>query len=142
MHLTPDILLRAYAIGIFPMAEGRQHRELHWIEPERRGILPLDGFHVPRRLRRHLRKRDFEVRCDSAFVEVIQGCAEPGANRRDTWINPTIERLYTDLHRSGFAHSVECWQDGARRMGLETLATWRDAVGFYRALGYQRSEET
>ena len=111
MHLTPEILLRAYAIGIFPMAEGRHHRELHWIEPERRGILPLEGFHVPRKLRRTLRRCEFEVQCNSAFTEVIRGCAEPGENRRDTWINPTIERLYTELHEAGFAHSVECWQD-------------------------------
>ncbi len=118
MQLTPDVLLRAYAIGIFPMAEGRAHADLHWIDPEQRGILPLDGFHISRKLRRRLRRGDFEVRCDTAFGAVIQACAEPNANRRDTWINPTIERLYGDLFQAGFAHSVECWRDGELAGGL------------------------
>ena len=111
MQLTPDVLLRAYAIGIFPMAEGRDRTDLHWIDPELRGILPLDRFHIPRSLRRRVRRGDMEVRCDTAFEAVIRGCAEPSDSRRDTWINPTIEHLYIDLHRSGFAHSVECWRD-------------------------------
>ena len=118
MQLTPDVLLRAYAIGIFPMAEGREHADLHWIDPELRGVLPLDGFHVPRRLRRRLRRGDFEVRCDSAFPEVIRACAEPSASRRDTWINATIEKLYNDLFTAGFAHSVECWREGRLAGGL------------------------
>ena len=118
MQLTPDVLLRAYAIGIFPMAEGRDRSDLHWIDPELRGVLPLDRFHIPRSLRRRIRKGEMEVRCDSAFAEVIRGCAEPSANRRDTWINPTIENLYVDLHRAGFAHSVETWQDGELVGGL------------------------
>ncbi len=118
MHLTPDILLRAYAIGIFPMAEGRQHAELHWIDPEQRGVLPLEAFYAPRKLRRRIRRQDFEVRCDSAFGEVIRACAEPAPNRPDTWINPAIQHLYTELHEMGFAHSVECWQDGALVGGL------------------------
>ena len=118
MQLTPDVLLRAYAIGIFPMAEGREHADLHWIDPELRGVLPLETFHVPRKLRPRLRRGDFEVRCDSAFGEVIRACAEPSANRRDTWINATIETLYNDLFSAGFAHSVECWQDGRMVGGL------------------------
>ena len=116
MQLTPDVLLRAYAIGIFPMAEGREHADLHWIDPELRGVLPLDRFHVPRRLRRRIRRGEFEVRCDSAFAEVIRACAEPSQSRRDTWINATIEKLYNDLFAAGFAHSVECWQ-GDRLVG-------------------------
>ncbi len=111
MELTPDILLRAYAIGIFPMAEGREHRELHWIDPEQRGVLPLDGFHVPRRLRRRIRRDDFDVTCDRAFAQVIESCAEPADNRPDTWINPAIQNLYSELHAMGFAHSIECWQE-------------------------------
>ncbi len=118
MHLTPDVLLRAYAIGIFPMAEGRAHADLHWIDPELRGILPLDAFHVPRKLRRKVRRDEFEIRCDSAFDRVIRACAEPCENRRDTWINPTIEALYIDLFKAGFAHSVECWRDGGLVGGL------------------------
>ena len=122
MHLTPDVLLRAYAIGIFPMAEGRKHTDLHWIDPEMRGVLPLDEFHVPRRLRRRIRRCDFEVRCDTAFAEVIRGCAEPSGSRNDTWINPTIEKLYVDLFNAGFAHSVECWRDGNLVGGLYGVA--------------------
>lgn len=109
MRLTPDLLLRAYAIGIFPMAEGRGHQELHWIDPELRGILPLDGFRMSRKLKARVRRKDFDVRCDTAFAEVIRQCAEPQANRPDTWINPAIEKLYVDLYEAGFAHSVECW---------------------------------
>lgn len=118
MQLTPDLLLRAYAIGIFPMAESRVDPELHWIDPDMRGILPLDKFHVPRKLRAKLRRGDFEVRCDTAFHDVIQGCAEPGENRPDTWINPVIEQLYSELYELGFAHSVECWRDGELAGGL------------------------
>src|SRR3546814_13232183 len=83
MQLTPDLLLRAYAIGIFPMAESRVDPELHWIDPDMRGILPLDGFRLPRKLRARIRRGDFEVRCNSAFQEVIRGCAEPAENRPD-----------------------------------------------------------
>ena len=100
------------------MAEGREHADLHWIDPELRGVLPLERFHVPRKLRRRLRRGDFEVRCDSAFDEVIRACAEPSASRRDTWINATIEKLYNDLFSAGFAHSVECWQEDRLVGGL------------------------
>ncbi|WP_420347263.1 leucyl/phenylalanyl-tRNA--protein transferase [Pelagibius sp.] len=116
MQLTPDLLLRAYAIGIFPMAESRLDPELHWIDPDMRGILPLDRLHVPRKLRAKLRRGIFQVRCNTAFHDVIQGCAEPAENRPDTWINPVIERLYSELHEMGFAHSVECW-DGDSLVG-------------------------
>lgn len=122
MQLTPDLLLRAYAIGIFPMAEGRDHPDLHWIDPETRGILPLERFHLPRSLKRRLRRGDFEVRCDTAFSEVIRACAEATADRPDTWINPTIERLFVELFESGFAHSVETWQDGRLVGGLYGVA--------------------
>ncbi|GAB4237262.1 MAG: leucyl/phenylalanyl-tRNA--protein transferase [Kiloniellaceae bacterium] len=118
MQLTPDLLLRAYAIGIFPMAESRVDPELHWIDPDMRGILPLDGLHVPRKLRAKIRRGVFEVRCNTAFEEVIQGCAEPAENRPDTWINPVIEQLYNELYEMGFAHSVECWRDGELVGGL------------------------
>ncbi len=111
MKLKPELLLRAYAVGIFPMAESRYDSEIHWIDPELRGILPLDDFHIPRRLRRKLRRGDLEVRVNTAFGEVIRECASPAPDRRDTWINPTIEQLYTHLHRMGFAHSVECWRE-------------------------------
>lgn len=116
--LTPEILLQAYASGIFPMAESRHDPELHWIAPKQRGIIPLDGFHVSRALARKIRRRTFAVRVDSAFGAVIEGCAEPSAERRDTWINDTIIDLYTRLHDMGYAHSVECWRDGALAGGL------------------------
>ncbi len=118
MELKPEVLLRAYAVGIFPMAESRLDDEIHWIDPDYRGILPLDSVHVPRRLRRLLRSGSFEIQCNTAFHQVIKGCASPGPGRRDTWINPTIERLYCDLHEMGFAHSVECWQEGLLTGGL------------------------
>jgi leucyl/phenylalanyl-tRNA--protein transferase len=118
MQLTPDLLLRAYAIGIFPMAESRVDPELHWIDPDLRGVLPLDRLHVPRKLRAKIRRGVFEVHCNTAFQEVIRGCAEPAENRPDTWINPVIEQLYNELFEMGFAHSVECWQDGELAGGL------------------------
>ena len=118
MKLKPELLLRAYAVGIFPMAESRYQGDLHWIDPDMRGILPLDGLHVPRRLRRRIRRGDFEVRCNSAFDRVIRCCAMPGPDRSDTWINTTIEELYSELHHMGFAHSVECWRQDQLVGGL------------------------
>ncbi len=122
MQLSPELLLRAYAIGIFPMAESRNAQEIHWIDPDRRGILPLDGLHIPRRLRRRLKSGHFEVRCDTAFGQVIRACALPSPGRKETWINPTIERLYVGLHEMGFAHSVETWRDGRLCGGLYGVA--------------------
>ncbi len=118
IELTPDLLLRAYAAGVFPMAESRGDRDVFWVDPEWRGIIPLDGFHVPKRLRRTIRRDVFEVRCDTAFADVMRGCAEPTADRPDTWISDSILRAYTELHKLGFAHSVECWRDGELVGGL------------------------
>ena len=122
MELSPELLIRAYAIGIFPMAESRGDTDIHWIDPHRRGVLPLDTFHLPRRLRRRVSRGDFEVRCDTAFEEVIQGCAAPTGGRRETWINPAIEQLYIGLHEMGFAHSIECRQGGELVGGLYGVA--------------------
>ena len=116
--LTPELLLQAYAVGIFPMAESAEQEELFWVDPDQRGILPLDGFHMPRRLRKTLRQEVLEVRCDTAFEAVIRGCAEPSADRPKTWINDEIVRLYLALHRRGAAHSVEAWRGGALVGGL------------------------
>ena len=118
MRLTPEILLSAYAAGIFPMAESADDPELFWVEPKRRGILPLDAFHVPRKLRRVVRHGGFAVRVDSAFTAVMQGCAEESDKRPNTWINDEILRLYTALFRQGAAHSVECWRADALVGGL------------------------
>jgi leucyl/phenylalanyl-tRNA---protein transferase len=117
-RLTPQILLRAYAEGLFPMAERRDDPTLYWVSPEHRGILPLDGFHVPRRLARTVRSGRFTVTADQAFAQVMQGCAAPGPGREQSWINEEIFRLYTALAASGHAHSVECWHEGALVGGL------------------------
>jgi leucyl/phenylalanyl-tRNA---protein transferase len=116
--LTPDMLLRAYAVGVFPMAEDRNDPELFWVDPRMRGIIPLTEFHVPRRLRRTIRSGTFAVTYDRAFEAVIEGCAESTRIRPRTWINDNIIDLYSTLHRMGHAHSVECWLDGALMGGL------------------------
>ena len=118
IRLTPDILLAAYAAGIFPMAETADDPELFWVDPHRRGILPLDAFHVPRRLARTVRQRVFEIRCDSAFEAVVRGCAEATEKRPNTWINDEIVRLYGALFARRAAHSVECWRAGGLVGGL------------------------
>jgi len=120
--LTPEMLLHAYAAGIFPMARGRDDPRMYWVDPEQRGILPLETFHIPHRLRRTLRRGEFDIRCDSAFEAVIRACGEPTPERPDTWINEPIVRLFVDLHQRGLAHSVEAWQDGQLVGGLYGLA--------------------
>ena len=108
LRLTPEILLAAYAAGVFPMAESADDPELFWVDPHHRGILPLDAFHVPRRLARLIRQDKFSVSCDGAFEEVIRSCAEATEKRPNTWINDEIVRLYAALFDRGAAHSVEC----------------------------------
>ncbi|MCH7942541.1 MAG: leucyl/phenylalanyl-tRNA--protein transferase [Proteobacteria bacterium] len=117
-ELTPDDLLRAYANGMFPMAEQRDDPNLYLFDPEVRGIIPLDSFHVPRRLARRVRSGRFELRIDSAFAAVIEACAEARPGRRETWINQKILGLYGALHERGAAHSVESWRDGKLVGGL------------------------
>lgn len=119
--LTSDLLLRAYAMGIFPMARSRHDPRLYWIDPDQRGILPLEQFHLPRSLRKVLSKGVFELRCDTAFEDVMIGCAESTGDRPDTWINDEIVRLFIELHRLGIAHSVETWLDGRLAGGLYGL---------------------
>ena len=120
--LTPELLLRAYAAGIFPMAESSDDPELFWVDPVRRGVLPLDGFHLPRRLARTVRANRFAISCDRDFVRVMQGCAEPTSERPQTWINEEILRLYAALHERGAAHSVEARIEGALVGGLYGVA--------------------
>jgi leucyl/phenylalanyl-tRNA--protein transferase len=117
-RITPELLLRAYAEGVFPMAERRDANELYWVSPERRGIIPLDNFHVARRLARTVRSDCFAVTHDLAFDEVMRACAEPATGREQTWINCEILRLYSILHASGHAHSIECWSGGKLVGGL------------------------
>jgi leucyl/phenylalanyl-tRNA--protein transferase len=118
LRLTPEILLTAYAAGIFPMAESADDPELFWVDPRRRGILPLDAFHVPHKLRRTVRRGVFEIRCDTAFAAAIRACAEATEKRANTWINDEIVQLYVALFARGAAHSVESWQDGRLVGGL------------------------
>ena len=122
MRLTPEILLAAYAAGIFPMGESADDPELFWVDPRRRGILPLETFHVPRRLRRVVRQGGFEIRCDSAFEDVIRSCAEATEKRPNTWINDEIVRLYAGLFARGAAHSVETWHQDTLVGGLYGVA--------------------
>jgi leucyl/phenylalanyl-tRNA--protein transferase len=116
--ITPQILLRAYAAGIFPMAESAEDNALYWVEPEERGIIPLDGLKVSYSLRKSVRKRLFDVRIDTDFAAVIAECAAKTADRKSTWINNRIRSLYIQLHKMGCCHSVECWQDGKLVGGL------------------------
>ncbi|WP_458761127.1 leucyl/phenylalanyl-tRNA--protein transferase [Afipia sp. TerB] len=115
-EITPDVLLRAYACGIFPMAETADDPSIFWVDPEWRGIIPLDGFHISSRLARTVRSDAFRVTVDFAFKQTIAGCAEPQAGREDTWINRRILDLYLALHAAGHCHSVEVW-DGEDLVG-------------------------
>lgn len=108
MRLTAEHLLRGYAMGIFPMAQSRDDPEVHWVDPRRRGVLPLDGFHISRSLARRIRRGGYAATADTAFAEVLRACAD----RDETWINPVIFGLYMDLHRAGFAHAQEIWRGG------------------------------
>jgi leucyl/phenylalanyl-tRNA--protein transferase len=109
VELTPEVLLKAYACGIFPMAESADDAALYWVEPERRGILPLDEFHIPLRLARTVRADRFTVVCDRDFDAVIAGCAEPRPGRARTWINTRIRNLYRGLYDVGHCHTVEAY---------------------------------
>lgn len=111
MEITPQLLLRAYSCGLFPMADSADDPEIFWVEPEHRGILPLDAFHIPKSLAKVCRQNRFDIRIDTAFNAVVDGCAEPAPGRTKTWINRTIRELYGQLHEIGHAHSVEAWRD-------------------------------
>ncbi|MDP3746779.1 MAG: leucyl/phenylalanyl-tRNA--protein transferase [Phenylobacterium sp.] len=111
-------LLDCYARGVFPMADAREDDRVFLIDPEKRGVLPLAGFHVSRRLARTIRAEPFEIRIDAAFSQVVELCAAATPGRTETWINGVIERLYGDLFELGHAHSVECWKDGRLVGGL------------------------
>ncbi|MDX8354471.1 leucyl/phenylalanyl-tRNA--protein transferase [Cognatiyoonia sp. IB215182] len=107
--LTPELLLQAYQVGIFPMSEGRNDPEVFWVDPKMRGVFPLDGFRISRSLAKTMRRGHFMVTADAAFLDVMRGCAD----RDETWINDTIIELYSALFAEGYAHSVEVWEDGA-----------------------------
>jgi len=119
--VTPSLLLRAYSCGIFPMAESADDPTLYWVEPRMRGVLPLDRFHLPRRLARTVRSGRFDIRMDVNFNAVIDRCAASKPGRKQTWINAPIRKLYGELFRMGHVHTVEAWRDGRLVGGLYGL---------------------
>jgi leucyl/phenylalanyl-tRNA--protein transferase len=116
IELTPELIIRAYQAGIFPMAEDANSDDLFWVSPQRRGIIPLEAFHVSRSLRKRLRTHPWSIRVDTDFAGVIEGCATAGSERDSTWINPAIRRLYGQLFERGVCHTVEIW-DGEDLVG-------------------------
>ena len=136
VDITPEVLLKAYACGIFPMAENAEDPALYWIEPELRGIIPLEGFHVPTRLARTVRAEPFAVVCNRDFEAVVDGCAEPGPGRSRTWINERIRKLYRKLYDIGHCHTVEVYDGGTLVGGLYGVSLGRTFFGesmFHRA---------
>ena len=136
VEITPEVLLKAYACGIFPMAESAEDPALYWIEPENRGVIPLDRFHVPARLARTVRADQFTVAVDRNFDAVITGCAAPMPGRARTWINTRIRTLYRKLYERGDCHTVEVYEDGALVGGLYGVSLGRAFFGesmFHRA---------
>jgi leucyl/phenylalanyl-tRNA--protein transferase len=128
-RIPTDLLLKAYASGVFPMAESASDPEVFWVRPETRGIIPLDTFHVPRSLRKAMRQGRFEVRFDSDFAGVIDACAEAREERKTTWINQPIREAYIGLFRRGHCHSVEAWRDGHLVGGLYGVTLGRVFFG-------------
>ena len=118
VELTPELILRAYRAGIFPMAEDASSEDVFWVTPPMRGIIPLDAVHISRSLRNTLRHHPYDVRIDTDFPAVIEGCATAGTERESTWINPTIRRLYGQLFSRGYVHTVEVWDGPALVGGL------------------------
>ena len=127
--LDPNLMLGAYSVGVFPMADGRDAEDVYWVEPSERAILPLDGFHLSHSLRKTLVGDRFTVTTDRAFPEILALCAQSVANRPDTWINPPIERVTNQLHTLGFAHSIEVWEGDRLAGGLYGIALGRAFFG-------------
>jgi leucyl/phenylalanyl-tRNA--protein transferase len=122
IEITPELIIRAYRAGIFPMAEDAEDEDLFWVSPEMRGIIPLDGFHLSTSLRKAIRKSGFVVKVDTDFDSIIDGCAEPDDGRESTWINNTIRSVYGELFRRGVVHTVEVWDGNELVGGLYGLA--------------------
>ncbi|HEY4252534.1 MAG TPA: leucyl/phenylalanyl-tRNA--protein transferase [Roseomonas sp.] len=120
--ISPELVIRAYRAGLFPMAESRDADRLYWLDPELRGILPIAGFHLSKRLARTALSDRFRVTADADFAAALAGCAEPAPGRGDTWINPEIAHLFGTLHRQGIAHSIECWEGPLLVGGLYGVA--------------------
>lgn len=129
VDITPEVLLKAYSVGIFPMAESADDPSLFWVEPERRGVIPLEKFHVPRRLARTVRSDRFAIHVDRNFDAVIEACAAPAPGRGKTWINERIHRLYRELFNRGHCHTVEAWREGRLAGGLYGVSLGRTFFG-------------
>lgn len=123
--LTPELLLRAYAMGVFPMAESRDAPRIHWVDPRKRGVIPLDNFHISRSLKRRIADRNYTIRTNSDFAATVAACAD----RAETWINAEIFALYLALHHQGFAHSLEVWADGSLIGGVYGVTIGRAFFG-------------
>jgi len=123
--LTPELLLRAYAMGVFPMAESRDDPRIHWVDPRKRGVIPLDNFHISRSLKRRIADRNYTIRTNSDFAATVAACAD----RPETWINAEIFALYLALHHQGFAHSLEVWADGSLIGGVYGVTIGRAFFG-------------
>ena len=128
-RIAPDLLLRAYANGVFPMAENADDPEVFWVRPEMRGVIPLEAFHAPRSLTKTVRQGRFDIRYDTDFAGVIDGCAEAREGRPSTWINQPIREAYGELFARGYCHTVEAWRDGALAGGLYGVTLGRAFFG-------------
>ena len=128
-RIPPDLLLRAYASGVFPMAENADDPEIFWVRPESRGIIPLDAFHAPRSLMKTARRGHFDIRFDTDFAGVIDGCAEARTGRMSTWINQPIREAYAELFARGNCHTVEAWREGRLVGGLYGVTLGRAFFG-------------
>jgi leucyl/phenylalanyl-tRNA--protein transferase len=127
--IPPDLVLRAYASGVFPMAESSDDPEVFWVRPEVRGIIPLDDFHVSHSLRKLMKRKPFDIRYNTDFEGVIDGCAEQTGSRPSTWINTSIREAYTELFRRGFCHTVEAWDGDGLVGGLYGVSLGRAFFG-------------
>lgn len=128
-RIPPDLLLKAYASGVFPMAESAADPEVFWVRPESRGVIPLDAFHIPKSLAKTIKRGSFSIRIDYDFEGVIEACAEVRDERRNTWINAPIREAYTALHHRGHCHSVEAWREGRLVGGLYGVRLGRAFFG-------------
>ena len=129
IELDPDLLLRAYTVGVFPMADSRDAASVYWVEPKTRAILPLDGFHLSKSLKKTLLSGRYETTANRDFAGIVQLCAESADNRPDTWINAQIEQAVRILHTHGHAHSIETWEDGQLVGGLYGISLGRAFFG-------------
>ncbi len=128
-QITPQILLKAYSVGLFPMAESADDATIYWVEPEMRGVMPIDDFHIPRSLKKVLNKRAYDITFNEAFNAVVKNCAASAKGREQTWINETIRLLYSELHDLGHAHSVEVWEEDQLVGGLYGVSLGRAFFG-------------